>query len=123
MYNILIVEDELLNSMLIEMVLEDSWSVSCTTSRSAEEALQILQENRFDLVIMDIMLAGILTGIDAVTTMQEDLHINTPVIYITASSDTFTFEKAKKTTMVDYMRKPLNVDKLKANIENLFAAG
>ena len=83
--NILIVEDEaLVAEDLKAHIIEMHHNVSATVNRG-EDALTLLEGSRPDLVLMDIVLAGNVDGIDVAQVIKERYQI--PVIYLTAYTD------------------------------------
>lgn len=67
-------------------------------------AIQTTEENRPDLILMDIVLKGDMDGIEAVSQIRERFDI--PVIYLTANSDSRTVERAKVTRPHGFLLKP-----------------
>lgn len=112
---ILIVEDESIVALNIKNRLEAlGYSVVATTS-SGESAIQIVQENRPDLVLMDIKLRGVIDGIEAATHIWNRFQI--PVVYLTAYSDEETVGRAKITEPYGYILKPFEARDLGTTIE------
>ena len=73
---------------------------------SGEEAIQVLEKNRPDLVILDITLAGEIDGIE--TAMYINEKHNIPIIYLTANTHYSVIQKAKeKTKSYGYLLKPV----------------
>ena len=68
-----------------------------------------------DLILMDIMLAGKMTGIEAAEIIRQQYHI--PVVYLTAYSDDNYLIKAKLTEPSGYILKPFREQELKTTIE------
>lgn len=110
--DILIVEDEALNAQMMELVLKKRGDTVVATVDSGEETLRLLLEERqpVDLILMDIRLNGALDGIETVKKLHEERFI--PVVYITASTDRETFERAHRTKMQGYLKKPYLVEDL-----------
>ena len=112
---ILIVEDERIVAEDIRRSLQSmGYSVS-TIASSGEEALKKAEENKTDLVLMDIILRGEMDGIDA----AERIHscFNIPVIYLTAYADERVLEQAKTTGPFGYVIKPFEDRELQTAIE------
>ncbi|OHD06836.1 MAG: hypothetical protein A2086_16590 [Spirochaetes bacterium GWD1_27_9] len=110
---ILVVEDEIINAILLQKLLEKEYADTiCKIVATGEEAIDEILLHHYKLIIMDIILAGELNGIETVHIIQEKYNINIPVIYLTASSERSTFLKAKETKMIDYINKPFNDFKL-----------
>jgi|GEM_PF-3384084 len=101
---ILIVEDELLTAENIKRSLQKHGYVICGITQDAEDAINFVMDSEPDLILMDIMLEGKLTGIEAAQRIQEFADI--PIIYLTAYSDDDTIQKAKFTSPFGYIIKP-----------------
>lgn len=112
---ILIVEDESIVALNINNRLEALGYIVVATTSSGESAIQIAQENRPDLVLMDIKLRGVIDGIEAATQIWTRFQI--PVVYLTAYSDEETVERAKITEPYGYILKPFEARDLATTIE------
>ncbi|QUH22950.1 response regulator [Methanobacterium alkalithermotolerans] len=112
---ILIVEDEELVAQDIKSILEDLGYVVPAISSSAEEALEKIEQNCPDSVLMDIMLEGEMDGIEAAQIIGDRFDI--PVVYLTAYSNGDILKRAKKTEPYAYILKPFQEQDLKVNIE------
>lgn len=80
-----------------------------------EEAISHVEQNRPDVVLMDIQLKGDLDGIDTVTKMQRSTQV--PVIYLTANADEENFDRAKATNPYAFISKPFKKLDLQHAIE------
>jgi len=112
---ILIVEDEGIVSLHIKKTLEDLGYVVSDIAGSGEDAIIKAMENRPDLVLMDIVLQGIVDGIDAAEKIRALFNI--PVIYLTAHADESTLQRAKLTAPFGYIVKPFKERDLHIAIE------
>ncbi len=102
--SILIVEDENIVAKDIQNSLKKmGYSVTGMTN-SGEQALQLIAESQPDLVLMDIMLKGAMSGVEAAAEIKNIFDI--PVIYLTAYADEQTVNKAKETQPHGYIIKP-----------------
>lgn len=82
---ILVVEDETIIAKDIQNMLKSlGYGVPAIVS-SREEALKKVSEMRPDLVLMDIVLEGVMDGVEAA--QQIRYHFDIPVVYLTAYSD------------------------------------
>ena len=111
------------------MVVEDEWIVADDIQKSlrkleytvssvvstGEGAVQKAEEDKPDLVLMDIMLQGEMDGIEAARQIRT--RFNIPVIYLTAFADKEILERAKITEPYGYMIKPFKDNVLHSNIE------
>jgi diguanylate cyclase (GGDEF)-like protein len=112
---ILIVEDEGLISMDLKMRLEEMGHKVLDIASSGEEAIAIVQTQRPDLVLMDIVLQGMLDGIKAC--VEICASYDTPVIYLTSHADEKTLSRAIATRPYGYILKPIDEKELSINIE------
>lgn len=112
---LLIVEDELLIAESLSTTLETIGYKITDIVSSGEKALQSIEKNVPDLVLMDILLHGDLDGIETAHLIQEDSDI--PIIYLTSYSDLATLNRAKKTSPYGYLIKPVKEKELRATIE------
>ncbi len=111
---VLIVEDEAIIALDIESQLIEIGFTVTGTARSAEEAFQLIEANKPDLVLMDIRIDGKMDGIAAAGIIRK--RFNLPVIYLTAHADEATLERAEATEPFGYIVKPLQHFKVKAVI-------
>jgi two-component system, response regulator PdtaR len=117
-YKILVVEDENLTALEIQSKL-NLWGYEVADIvSSGEDAVQRALELKPDLILMDIVLKGDITGIEAAKTIKE--NINIPIIYLTAYSNDETFQSAKITRPNAYLIKPFEEKELKFAIEMAF---
>jgi signal transduction histidine kinase len=113
--NILIVEDEGVLAKGIERKMVTLGYTVTGMAFSGEEALRLVDEQRPDLVLMDIKLAGPMDGVEAARQIREKFHL--PVVYLTAYSDKETLRRAKITEPYGYILKPVVERELHCNIE------
>jgi len=112
---ILIVEDENIVAKDIQSTLTNlGYNVQNIIS-SGEKAIKEIEESRPDLVLMDIMLKGKMTGIEAANYIRENFDI--PVIFLTAYTDDSTVNKAKIAEPYGYIIKPFKEKELQTTIE------
>ena len=94
MARVLILEDEKLVARDIQSTLSNA-GYETSLASSGEDALALAREDRPDLALVDIRLAGTLDGIETASALRRELEI--PVVYLTAHSDEDTLERAKAT--------------------------
>lgn len=112
---ILVVEDEAIVAKDISVCLEKIGYEVVATFSKGEKALTFLENNTPDLVLMDIMLAGDISGIDASARIKKDYDI--PVVFLTAYADEKTISRAKITEPYGYIIKPFKEIDLRTSIE------
>ena len=82
---------------------------------TGEDAIRAISEHVPDLIIMDITLIGELDGIETAQRIHKTHMI--PIVFLTASTDTGTFERAKITEDSEYVIKPFTDNDLHIAIE------
>lgn len=112
MIKILVVEDELPISKLIEMNLTDA-GYECTCAYNGIKAADLIEEQRYDLILLDIMLPG-LNGYELFEYIKP---LNIPVIFITAKAALTDRVKGLHLGAEDYIVKPFEVLELLARVE------
>ena len=112
---ILITEDDTVSALLLKKALEKNHHEIIGMADSGETALEILENKKADIVMMDINLAGKLDGIKTTEIINEKFKI--PVVYLTASSDSETLSKVAGTNPSAYVIKPFNIRELNMVIE------
>lgn len=113
--NVLVVEDESIVSKDIQYSLKKLGYNVVGASATGEKAIEMAEELKPDIVLMDIMLKGKLTGIDAAAAIRETVNI--PVIFLTAYADEGTLAKAKVTEPYGYIIKPFKEIDIHTSIE------
>ncbi|MFN2491925.1 MAG: putative bifunctional diguanylate cyclase/phosphodiesterase [Pyrinomonadaceae bacterium] len=104
-------DDEQVRHMLLN-VLTDRYD--CSETDSAEKALQILAEDRYELVISDILLSGI-SGMELIPRIHE-IDPDCVVLMISGQSSIESAIAAMHLGAFDYLTKPLDVAAVKAAI-------
>lgn len=113
--NIFIVEDESIVAKDIQNSLLKLGYNVVGIANNGNDAIERVVELAPDLVLMDIMIKGNLTGIEASEKIKE--QINVPVIFLTAYADEGTLSRAKITKPYGYILKPFKEIDLHSNIE------
>ena len=104
---LLVVDDEASHRMMIEAVLQDvGWLVE--EAESGEEALQILEESRPSVVLLDMRMPG-MSGQETLQKILE-IHPGLPVIMLTAHGTVDSAVEAMKLGAYDYLSKPADAD-------------
>lgn len=110
---ILVVDDDPKYRTYMQKGLTESGLV-CAMAPDGESALQILRKDRFDLVLLDVMLPG-LQGWDVLEAMRA-ANIHTPVIFITARDAVDERIRGLRSGGDDYIVKPFAFAELVARI-------
>lgn len=117
---VIVEDDRLLSIVLRKMATSMGYDVvaSCPGGR---HAIEIVKSHNPDLVIMDILLADDVNGIEAMRSIRN--QSNVPVVYITAQSDAKIKIEASSIENSAYLLKPVRVNQLQEAIQSIqFAA-
>ncbi|MDE5973400.1 MAG: response regulator transcription factor [Eubacterium sp.] len=112
MTEILIVEDEKPISNLIKMSLSKE-GYSCACAYDGAKAADLIEENRYDLILLDIMLPGY----DGFELMDYIRPMEIPVIFITAKGSINDRVKGLRAGAEDYIVKPFEIVELLARVD------
>src|SRR5579864_7451243 len=108
--HILVVDDDLeTRNLLGEVLREEGYEV--TTSGSAEEALDVGNNELFDVIISDMKLGTNLNGLDVLRAYKA-VQPESEVILITAFGSMETAIEAVKAGAFDYISKPFKIDEV-----------
>ncbi|QQS37462.1 MAG: response regulator [Ignavibacteriales bacterium] len=115
--NILYVEDLIDAYELVEVLLFDVYKV--LGAKNKEDAVNMLQSNQIDLILMDINLQRPFDGVELAMQLKEDqLYKNIPIIAVTAYAMEDDKRKIINAGMDDYISKPVTKDQLLRKIAN-----
>jgi len=115
MARILIVEDDIhINEMLCELLRQNGYAP--VAAYSGTEALLLLPQGGFSLILLDLMLPG-RTGEQVLEEIRKTLAV--PVIVLTARTDKETTVKLLRLGADDYLAKPFDNNELLARIDVL----
>ena len=114
MFKILIAEDEEPIANLIKMNLRKA-GYHCTWAPNGEQAADLMDEEKFDLLLLDIMLPGI----NGYELMEYARTLEIPVIFLTALGSTENKVKGLKMGADDYLTKPFEIVELLARVETV----
>lgn len=112
---VLIVDDNQANiKILIEFLSKDYETVVSTTG---EEALQIIEEQAIDLVLLDVVMPN-MNGFEVCEKIYEKHHkYEIPIIFVSASNNDEDIEKGFNIGAVDYVTKPFKKVEILARIK------
>ncbi|MBP8822022.1 MAG: response regulator [Flavobacteriales bacterium] len=113
--NVLVVEDESIVSKDIQQSLKKLGYHVVGAAATGENAVTLALEHKPDIILMDIMLKGEMSGIEAATRIRAEANI--PVIFLTAYADESTLNKAKVTQPYGYIIKPFKEIDIHTTIE------
>jgi two-component system, NtrC family, response regulator HydG len=112
--SILIVEDQFIEANNLKIILKKAGYLICPLASSVPAALKIIEDEKPDLVLLDIHLDGILTGIDLAKSLREK---NIAFVFLSANSNKETLEEAKVTRPYGFLVKPFREKDILAALE------
>ena len=115
--NILCVDDNNANLKLIAAFLSD-FSVKTDTATSGKESIELCNNNRFDLIFMDIQMPD-MDGLEATKIIRKiSIHYsNCPIIALTAHAMKGEKDRLLREGMDDYLTKPISQEQLQESIQ------
>lgn len=112
----LVVEDDPASKQYISLLLK---KLNCEfiAAETGEEALELMNENVVDIMLLDIALGPGMTGIDLGAQLkQKEKHAGTPMIAVSAFSRE-DVEELKPAGFVDFLTKPYTINELEAILD------
>ncbi len=122
--NILIIDDEELIIKALKKLLETE-SFNVFIAKNGQDALIMIEEELFDLIIADIRMPG-MNGVETIQSIYTNLKNrslkNIPVIFITGYADLTIEQKAKNSLKpVAYIYKPFNISELVSKVKGVLS--
>jgi CheY-like chemotaxis protein len=118
---ILIIEDNFETQLVFKIFLREFYEVE--VSDNADSGLELIKNNRFDLLLLDINLPGKLDGNDVLRIVKHELKIKFPVIVITAYAMRGDKEKFLAKGADCYIAKPVEKSLLLEKVKEYLAPG
>ncbi|OPX88728.1 PleD family two-component system response regulator [Pelotomaculum sp. PtaB.Bin117] len=113
---ILIVDDMPANIIILHEILQDEYEIFFATSGA--DALAIVQAEKPDLVLLDIIMPG-MDGYEVCEKLKADFETkNIPVIFVTAMGEVEDETKGLEIGAIDYLVKPVSPPIVKARVRN-----
>ena len=115
---ILVIDDEEKNIKLVKgMLMRENYNINGCLS--GKEALESLQNDKPDLILLDILMPGI-DGFELCRILKQDVSTRIiPVVMVTALNDQEDRKKALDAGAEDFLNKPLNQFELIARVKSL----
>jgi response regulator RpfG family c-di-GMP phosphodiesterase len=107
---ILVVDDYAPTRNLVAEALDQTGNYEISDAENGLEALKLLQIHQYDMVITDVMMPG-MGGMELLHSLRK-LNISIPVIMITAKPAVELTVSAMKSGVVDFLKKPFDIDGL-----------
>jgi signal transduction histidine kinase/CheY-like chemotaxis protein/HPt (histidine-containing phosphotransfer) domain-containing protein len=110
-YKILAAEDNKMNQLLLQYIFKQ-WNVNYTLAQNGAEAIEILKNETFNLLLLDIQMP-VMDGYSTAKWIRNELKSDIPIIAMTAFVLQAEKDKCFACGMNEYLPKPLNETKLK----------
>ena len=106
--HILVVEDNKTNRLVMKAILEQE-KISFDMAHNGQQALEYLQNNRYDAVLMDVQMP-VMNGIDATKKIRDsnESYQHIPIIAMTAYAVEGDKEACLECGMNAYISKPID---------------
>ncbi len=105
-YRVLLVEDNELNQQVATMTLSH-FGLKVEVASNGKEAVEILATEAFDIVLMDVQMP-IMDGYEASRMIRNELHLEVPIIALTANALKGESDKCLSAGMNDFITKPFD---------------
>ncbi len=113
--NLLLVEDHKMNQLVAKKTLERQWEkIKITIANNGQEAINILEEKMFDIILMDIQMP-IMDGYETTQYIRNKMPpeiSKIPILAMTAHAHISKDEKFKEYGMDDFVLKPFEPNQL-----------
>lgn len=108
--HILLVEDNEMNRLVATTVLSGT-GVIVTEAENGLEAILLLKENKFDLVLMDVQMP-VMDGLEATAKIRSEVDSTIPIIALTANAIKGESDRCRDAGMNDFLSKPFEENDL-----------
>ncbi len=115
---VLIVEDEALIANEIAECMEENGFETIGIASTADTALDLVANNKPDVILMDISIKGKLNGIELAKRILNSQNL--PIIFLTSNSQDTVIKEAMKINPTAFLLKPFNEKELPVAIELAF---
>lgn len=119
---ILYIEDNSANTVLMQRLLQLQSDFELVSVPTAEEGLDLIERERFDLILMDLNLPG-MSGFEARAKLAQLVETrDIPVIAVSADINKRTIEHAKRVGFESFIKKPFDLDQTREAIVSTLQA-
>jgi CheY-like chemotaxis protein len=113
---VLIVEDEAIYAMALSMSLRNQGYDIQGPVATGEEAIKIAEQEKPDVIVMDLLLAGNMNGISTAKKIRSINDI--PIVFVSGYQDGEILEKARELEFTTCLTKPLKSSEVVFAIDN-----
>lgn len=118
---VLIVEDNPVNQMLVANIVK-RWDMQVITSNNGEECLHVLQQQKVDLILMDLQMP-VMDGYETCKQIRQQAELaSLPIIALTANSVQEDKDRCFAVGMNDFLSKPVSIHTLNEKVRYWISA-
>lgn len=118
---ILIVEDSTTNILLLTSILDEEGFSDIVSVNDGKQAFKQMSKQKPNLVLLDINIPNKMNGIKVLELIKNDPQLrDVPVIIISAMNDEKFISKGLELGALEYLTKPLNIDRFITLLHGLF---
>ncbi len=115
--SILIVDDQAANVRLLERLLREAGYACVTSTMNPKEVCALHQENRYDLILLDLQMPG-MNGFQVMEGLKTNDALGyVPILVITAQPD--HKQRAMQAGAKDFISKPFDLVEVKTRVHNM----
>lgn len=115
---VLVVEDDLTSQELIKTILKKYYQIVVVTS--AQEAIEALKVNPFEIILMDISIRGDISGLELTKLLRKTAEYSEiPIIAVTAHAFPSDHQKSLEAGCNEYISKPFESKELLEKVREL----
>lgn len=113
----LIVEDEIFSANHLQYIIQDIGVEVVDIVDNSQDALKICKEQKVDIVLMDIMIKGSVSGVETAVEIEHNISKDILIIFLTAYSDAEMIDYATRSNAFAYLLKPYRKGEIIATIK------
>ena len=115
---ILVIDDSNTNIVLLEAILETR-GYKIMTALSVKEAIPMIEKELPDLILLDLLMPEV-NGFDFLEKIKnEEKFQGIPVIIVSALTDDENINRTMEMGAVEFIKKPVNIERLVSRVENV----
>lgn len=92
---------------MLAFTLLDKWGVNYDWSENGKDAIEKLANKKFDIILMDMQMP-VMDGLEATRYIRNELHLDIPIIALTANAFKDDADKCLQSGMNDVITNPLS---------------
>ena len=120
-FSVMMVDDDPIMLEVVQTYLEEAGYTSFVTTSEPAEAMQLFVQHRPDVLLLDLKMPGV-SGFDILSQIRSHDELRyTPVVILTAESESATKLKALELGATDLLTKPVDPSELRLRLRNVLA--